>query len=210
MPADYKHCYWLIFTDLPVESIYRARLYRQETMIYLFVTPLLGWVATSSGQIFRTTDGGITWIKQLQTKKYFRSLKFADELNGWAGTLNQDSLLFHTTNGGNIWTLVDNLPNSPVAPHKLCGLSVVSKDVVYGSGGYNGQPVVIKTTNGGTSWQAIDMSRFATTLVDCYFVNKDSGFVVGGSPNALFNAKSGTTKIVILFTSDGGSSWVTR
>ena len=54
------------------------------------------------------------------------------------------------------------------------------------------------------------MKEYATNLVDCYFINKDSGFVVGGSPNAIFNPNSGTTKMVILFTSDGGETWVNR
>ena len=175
-----------------------------------FITPTLGWVGTAAGQIYKTTDGGDTWIEQFQTMAYIRSLKFADSLNGWAGTLDINNLLFHTTNGGNTWNPVTNIPTSPVTPFRICGLNVVNKDVVYGSGAYDGPAVIIKTTNGGTNWQSIDMSGYATNLIDCHFFNKDSGFVVGGSPDGVFNSNDITVKVVILFTSDGGNSWQTK
>lgn len=175
-----------------------------------FVTPFIGWAVNSNGQIYKTTNGGESWTKQKQASVYFRSVKFADTLNGWAGTLNAASLLFHTTNGGNNWDSVTNLPSLQGQDLKVCGLSVVSKDIVYGSGAFNGPPVILKTTNAGESWQLIDMKDYATNLIDCYFINKDSGFVVGGSPNAIFDPMDGTTKAVILFTSDGGTTWVNR
>ncbi|HKI77336.1 MAG TPA: YCF48-related protein [Ignavibacteriaceae bacterium] len=175
-----------------------------------FVNPSLGWVANSSGQIYKTTDGGNSWTQQLQISGYFRSIKFADSLNGWAGTLNQTQLLFHTVDGGDHWNLVTNIPTIPVIPKRICGLSVVNKDVIYGSGAYDGPAIIIKTTNGGATWQSIDMSSYATNLIDIYFINKDSGFVVGGSPNAIFNPNNGTTKVVVLYTSNGGSTWSTK
>lgn len=175
-----------------------------------FVNPNLGWAVNSSGQIFKTTDGGNSWTLQLQIKSYFRCVKFADSLNGWAGTLNNSQLLYHTTDGGNHWNLVTNIPTSPVSPKRICGLFVVNKNIVYGSGAYDGPAAIIKTTNGGATWKVIDMSSYATNMIDSYFVNKDSGFVVGGSPNAIFDPNNGTTKVVILYTSDGGDTWVTR
>jgi len=175
-----------------------------------FVNPNLGWAVNSSGQIFRTTNGGNSWTMQLQISAYFRCVKFADSLNGWAGTLDNTQLLYHTTDSGKNWNLVTNIPTSPVSPKRICGLFVVNKNIVYGSGAYDGPAVIIKTTDGGTNWQSIDMSSYATNLIDCYFVNKDSGFVVGGSPNAVFNPNTGTTKVVVLYTADGGNTWVTR
>ena len=175
-----------------------------------FVNPNLGWAVNSSGQIFKTTNGGNSWTMQLQTGAYFRCVKFADSLNGWAGTLDNTQLLYHTTDSGDHWNLVTNIPTSPVSPKRICGLFVVNKNIVYGSGAYDGPAVIIKTTDGGANWQAIDMRNYATNLIDCYFVNKDSGFVVGGSPNAIFNPNTGTTKVVVLYTTDGGTTWITR
>jgi photosystem II stability/assembly factor-like uncharacterized protein len=198
-PFNYSQTYvWKQLPNAPVSG-------RNDDIS--FVTPMLGWVATGSGQIFKTTDGGDSWQVQLQTTAYLRSLKFADSLNGWAGTLDKNQLLFHTTNGGKIWNLVTNLPAAPVA---LCGLSVVSKDVIYGSGAYFGPPVVIKSTDSGLNWEAIDMSSYTSTLVDCHFFNKDSGFVIGGLDDGVFNGDLSTVKVVILFTSDGGNSWQTK
>lgn len=175
-----------------------------------FITPSLGWTVNSNGQIFKTTDGGNSWIQQLQISSYIRSIKFADSLNGWAGTLDNTQLLYHTTDGGDHWNLVTNIPDIPVTPKRICGLFVVNKNIIYGSGAYDGPAVIIKTTDGGANWQSIDMSSYATDLVDIYFINKDSGFVTGGSPNAVFDPNNGTTKAVVLYTSDGGATWITR
>jgi len=175
-----------------------------------FVNPSLGWAVNSSGQIFRTTNGGNSWTQQLQISAYFRCVKFADSLNGWAGTLDNTQLLYHTTDSGEHWNLVTNIPTTPVSPKRICGLFVVNKNIIYGSGAYDGPAVIIKTTNGGVNWQTIDMSNYATNLIDCYFINKDSGFVVGGSPNAIFNGGQGTTKAVVLYTTNGGNTWLTR
>ncbi len=49
------------------------------------------------------------------------------------------------------------------------------------------------------------MNKYVTTLIDCHFFNKDSGFVVGGIGNS-FNTRNGA----VLFTSDGGNTWVNR
>lgn len=49
------------------------------------------------------------------------------------------------------------------------------------------------------------MSAYTTSLIDCYFTSPDSGFVVGG-----LGAEFATRKAVILFTSNGGTSWVQR
>ncbi len=175
-----------------------------------FVNPSLGWAVNSSGQIYKTTDGGNSWTLQKQISGYFRCVKFADSLNGWAGTLDNTQLLYHTTDSGDHWNLVTNIPTTPVSPKRICGLFVVNKNIIYGSGAYDGPAVIIKTTDGGANWQSIDMSSYATNLIDIYFINKDSGFVVGGSPNAIFDPSTGTTKAVVLFTTNGGNSWFTR
>jgi photosystem II stability/assembly factor-like uncharacterized protein len=79
----------------------------------------------------------------------------------------------------------------------------LNKNVVYGCGIYFGPAYILKTTDGGVNWITIDMNKYASSLVDCYFFNKDSGFVVGGTGSQSYkNANS-----IILFTSNGGISW---
>ena len=163
-----------------------------------------GWGCTS-GDIWKTTDGGQTWALQYSTWGYPRSVGFVDSLTGWVGTLGPDSnhVLYQTTNGGTTWSLVDNIP--PPRPRGICGISVVNDSVMYASGKYTGPARMIKTTNRGATWTSIDLSAHAGALVDCYFFSPDSGFVVGSSSSSY---DTGYTRV--LFTSDGGNTWVTR
>ena len=170
-----------------------------------FVTSQIGWAVNSSGYIYKTTDGGNSWTSQFHSEVYFRSVKFADSLNGWAGTLDSSQVLYQTSNGGTDWELVTNIPDPK--PKRICGLSVVNKNVVYGSGAYDGPAIIIKTTNGGMTWESIDISHYATNLIDCDFSTPDSGYVVGGAPNGIF---PDSIRSIILFTGDGGQSWSTK
>jgi len=136
-----------------------------------FVDRLTGWAVNSDGNILKTTDGGETWAIQLTAPGvYFRCVGFADGNTGWVGTLTRNRRLFRTTDGGANWSRVTNLPaNAPVA---ICGISVVSPQIVYASGTNRPEdfPRVLKTTDGGTTWTAIDMSAHASILIDTFFL----------------------------------------
>lgn len=170
-----------------------------------WITPDYGYVANSTGQIWKTTDGGNSWTKVMQDAPYFRSMAFTDSLNGWAGTLNSVSTLFHTSDGGKNWTLVNNLPVPK--PKRICGMSVVNHNVIYGSGAFDGPPVIIKTINSGQSWTSIDMSAYAQTLVDIKFFSADTGIVIGGGLTGQFSYSNPTINSVVLYTTNGGESW---
>ena len=172
-----------------------------------FINPSTGWVVNTDGRIFKTTDGGESWQKQLDINVGLRSVGFADSLRGWAGTLTNSKILYMTTNGGVTWNQVQNIPDP--APEGICGIWVVNESVVYGCGRYDRPARIIKSINRGISWTSIDISEYATTLIDCYFFSPDSGFVVGGvgpTPTSFLS----DLNAVILFTSDGGNTWETR
>jgi photosystem II stability/assembly factor-like uncharacterized protein len=119
--------------------------------------------------------------------------------------------MFQTVNGGSTWTLVTNLPSN--APRAICGLYVVNDSVVYASGTnfpYKRYPTsVIKTTDGGKTWTAIDMSAYASNLIDIFFFDEKRGFVVGGYSDK--DDPDYTDVIpVVLYTSDGGQTWENR
>jgi len=110
-----------------------------------FIDPQTGWIATGDGAIYRTDDGGASWSPQFSDAgHYFRCIRFADSLHGFAGTLTSSNVLYRTTNGGTNWEPVTNLPVP--RPNALCGLSAPSSQVVYGVGSYSGPPRVITTT----------------------------------------------------------------
>ncbi len=172
-----------------------------------FINANTGWVAHINGIIYKTTDAGHTWVNQwFNNSTHIRSIGFFDSLNGIAGLYTIPSgftnPLLRTTNGGQNWTSVTGVP-SPI-PAGICGISVVNNHVMYAVGKIDGPANVIKTTDAGNTWHSFNMTGIADRLVDCYFFSQDSGFVFGGIGNI------STSQEVILFTSNGGSSWVTR
>ncbi len=169
-----------------------------------FINANTGWVITGqspSGAVYKTTNGGVSWVFQIQINQFLRCIGFADSLNGWIGVLNTN-LIYKTSNGGTTWTM-QTLPTP--SSSGTCGISVVNSSLIYACGRYEEPAYFIKSTNGGNTWSAVNMSAFVSTLVDCYFYSPDSGFVVGGTGSFYTN-----TKPRILFTSDGGSTWAVR
>ena len=173
-----------------------------------FVDPQRGWAANSNGKIIFTDDGGDSWIDQLSDPDvYFRCLGFVDDKTGWAGTLTSGKRLFNTNNGGATWTQVNNLPDNQ--PSAICGISVVSNEVVYASGtNFPNRPTgIYKTTDGGKNWTAIDMEPWADMLIDCYFTDENTGWVVGGNIDQDEQQIRDNSFPVVLKTTDGGTTW---
>jgi len=169
-----------------------------------------GWAVNSDGEILHTTDGGVSWPRQHQLPNgvYPRCIAFATPQCGWVGTLTPSLRMLKTTDGGTNWAEVDNLPAD--APSKICGLSVVSEQVVFGSGTNipRDTPGFIKTTDGGDTWQARDMSDHASILIDCHFTSPEVGWVVGGRADVANPSSRSNVKPIVLHTTDGGETWV--
>lgn len=68
---------------------------------------------------------------------------------------------------------------------------------------------MIKTVDGGATWTGWGMSEHANLLVDCFFTNPNRGWVVGGKANVA-NPSRDDVKPVVLFTEDGGQTWINR
>ncbi len=179
-----------------------------------FINASTGWTVNSDGKILKTTDGGVNWQQQFQVPGaiWLRSVGFTTPLNGWVGTVSPQQRLYHTTDGGETWTVVDNLPEN--APVKICGLSVVNESVIYASGTNDPADIparMMKTVDGGATWTAWDMSEYATILIDNYFINENIGWVVGGKADpSITNPRRDDVIPVVLYTEDGGTTWVNR
>jgi hypothetical protein len=129
------------------------------------------------------------------------------------------TLLYHTTDGGETWNAVSNLPKG--SPAGICGFHAVDEKVAYGSGtndpGLPG-PGIIKTTDGGATWTLIPMDKYADNLIDIYFFDEKNGFVVGGKNSAKAPrdnpaypkprlSRYAQLVPVVLRTRDGGRTW---
>ena len=163
--------------------------------------------ATSGGQIFKTTDGGLTWTKTLQAAKDLLAFSFYSPTKGVA-TGKDVATLYYTTDG-NTWT---NSPTPALGGFNytrsdIWGVYMVSENVAYGTGWGSRaaglQPTIhIKTTNGGQTWEYQTLPENQRTYVnfqDVYFKDENTGFCVGGS--------SSYEGGMILKTTDGGVNW---
>jgi len=204
-----------------------------------FFDELTGWLVNSSGYVCKTEDAGANWTPKfflppnLPSLPYLRCMSWANREIGWFGAVTGigdvdsitspsqfiQTLLHQTTDGGETWKPIENLPEG--SPAGICGFHAVNERVAYGSGtndpGLPG-PAIIKTTDNGASWELIDMRKHASNLIDIYFSDEDNGFVVGGlidekckidhkayPPPRL--SRYGQVRPVILRTRDGGKSW---
>ena len=203
-----------------------------------FFDELTGWLVNSSGYVCKTEDAGANWTPKfflapnLPSFPYLRCMSWANRQIGWFGAvtgIDPDvitspsqfirTLLHHTTDGGETWRPIENLPEG--SPAGICGFHAVNERVAYGSGtndpGLPG-PAIIKTMDNGANWELIDMRKYASNLIDIYFFDEKNGFVVGGlnDNNCKIDEKAyppprlsryGKVKPVVLRTRDGGKSW---
>lgn len=194
----YSQTHWEVLPNAPTTNS------RFEDI--MFISPEMGWLVHSQGRVYKTVDGGQTWTQIYQSVGgFFRSIVFTDSLHGWIGSLAGPDFLLQTTDGGSTWDPVANSQELPITG--ICGFSAASDSVVYGVGRFDGNPHLIKTTDNGQTWTASDFSQYASTLVDCFFLNPDTGFVVGGTKTGAFPTTIGA---VILQTNDGGQTWFER
>ena len=146
-----------------------------------FLNENLGWAANGYyAAIYKTTDGGQTWVNQLAESTpqlplntYFRNVEFLNENIGFVGTLS--GVFLKTIDGGTTWSRVETISPNPQA---ICGLDAVGTSTIYGCGAYFSPAFIIKSTDSGETWQYIDMSAHATALVEVMFTDENNGFLI--------------------------------
>ncbi|HRK00330.1 MAG TPA: T9SS type A sorting domain-containing protein [Ignavibacteria bacterium] len=100
-----------------------------------------GWVGGTYGELFKSTDGGVNWIRQYtgNDQRFIRSFWFYNDSIGWA--VGGNTKLLYTTNGGltfansNIqytlenYKLYQNYPN-PFNPETNIKFEVIKRSLV--------------------------------------------------------------------------------
>jgi photosystem II stability/assembly factor-like uncharacterized protein len=174
-----------------------------------FINGDTGWVVNVDGYIFRTNDGGNSFITQLFNPAVsFRCVVFTDSNKGWAGNLGTGSWssttdtmpMYQTSDGGSSWQIVTNISGS--LPKGICGLDAVNDSVIYAVGRVGGPCHIIKTLNGGVSWFSINTPSGAWYLIDCHFFSADTGLVIGATGSSFTNER-----YAIYYTTNGGNNW---
>lgn len=165
-----------------------------------FLNKDTGFAVSGSGYIYKTINGGQNWDSVYHNNQYIRSVEFSSHKRGFAGSLlsNGGPIFMKTLDGGITWIDISSLVT--ISNKGICGICCIDTNVTYAVGVWGSPAYVIKTVDGGTTWNQIDMSAYASRLIDVQFIDKNIGYVIGGS-NVV--AEGG----VILKTIDGGITW---
>jgi photosystem II stability/assembly factor-like uncharacterized protein len=158
-----------------------------------YISPEKGFAFMTWAQFGKTTDSGDTW--SLAPGGGFTAWDFfggfmLNQNTGYAVGDNQ--VLCKTTDGGEHFAIYEWNDYSDFTGIRIWAVHATSELnawAVADSG------VVFRTTNGGTTWSRSTIAGEEDNLMDIYFVNPNTGYIVG------FNGK-------IFKTSDGGNTWL--
>lgn len=116
-----------------------------------FVSVDRGWSVGAGSEVFRTTNGGLTWT-EINSPRFSHSICFIDSLVGFVGnTTGASSVyedysdIFKTVNGGNTWT-TQVIPQT-TSVHKI---SFIDSEYGFAIAGN-----LICTANGGEEWKPV-------------------------------------------------------
>ncbi len=195
-----------LWHELPDAPVAPSELKKHDDLF--FRNDTTGWLVTRSGQIFRTSDGGTSWLEQLHdSTAYMRCIRFFDDINGIAGNLLADSLgnvLYKTNNAGITWSVVDTAAITGEIPYGLCGLYAVDSLTIFGCGRHHGPSYFVRSFDGGISWESFNMSDSVGALIDLYFWDQNHGIMIGGT-----DEHSDSSHMLVLYTENSGDSWST-
>jgi photosystem II stability/assembly factor-like uncharacterized protein len=149
-----------------------------------------GIVATSSGPILSTTDGGENWalVSRVTRGDAVSNFFFLDEQRGWAAGARG---VFRTENAGQQWSPVSVDETGSVSGRAM---AFVDERVGWLAGMHAS---LMRSADGGTTWESPAIPLPAgerPSFWDVCFADSEFGWVVG---------EEGT----ILATRNGGSSW---
>ena len=211
-------CSWRIFAQTPVWSQFPGApsgTTRHDDIC--FVTETNGWSARGLGGIFKTTDGGKTWIQKLsKPNTHFRSIGFLSPSVGFAGNLGVGSydgsvtdtnLLYRTDDGGETWSVVPELNQTDMKG--FCAMYVLDSQHIYGGGRVRGPAHFVKSEDGGNTWFVTNLTATGIMggIMDVYFRDTNNGYVVGMDTNAYNSCISPYYHGAIAQTTNGGLTW---
>lgn len=164
-----------------------------------FVDSLHGWTAEATDFIYKTTDGGSSWIGYPGSPMGVNSISMLDTLTGWCvgsqGTFR--GKILHTTDGGLTW--LSQLERDNRAYY---GTSTQTrfKNITSGSTS-NFSPdtgKVVRTTNEGVTWDERTIADSIRALTKAQFIDSLHGWIIAGTSNSP----------AVLRTTDGGQTWM--
>jgi photosystem II stability/assembly factor-like uncharacterized protein len=157
-----------------------------------FITRDIGYVTGTrqfvAQNMYRTTDGGVTWTQQ--TINAGNSLDFVDANHGWV--MNVGGLGYRTTDGGTTWQQFI-LPNQGFSP-TISKIDFINQNVGWAVGWYG---YAAHTVDGGVTWQLQNIATQNDVILGVYVLSDSEVFAVGapsgGSPSEYHTTDAGVT-----------------
>jgi photosystem II stability/assembly factor-like uncharacterized protein len=131
-----------------------------------FLNATTGWRGGENGEIFKTTDGGASWVRQnTGINAAIYGIKFFDAQTGWA--TGAFGALLRTTDGGSTWTVSKFGDASySLGSTDLATITVVDAKTVHigRTGVSNGGTGMFYTSkDGGLTWKSISATPYQIT-----------------------------------------------
>jgi photosystem II stability/assembly factor-like uncharacterized protein len=176
------------------------------------VNELVAWAGCSGGRVFRTTDGGVTWVADSVSgaaRLDFRGIKAFDANTAVitsAGPAEQgQARIYRTADGGRSWTLAWTDSTKGIF---LDG--VAFWDAQHGftfSDPVDGRLVILTTDDGGVHWAKVAPANIPPVIKgEAAFAASNTQLAVQGSSNAWI-ATGGGAEARVFRTTDRGRSW---
>ena len=146
-----------------------------------FINSLTGWVFGSGNQIYKTTNGGLTF-DSTYLLTILNDMHFKDENTGIV--VGDGGDIFKTTNQGTNWYRINLPPNNYGDFRKI---SVISNKYCFV---VEDGKRVYKSTNYGDSWDSIGYVYGADHPYACRFSSVQTGWV-GGTYGEIFKSTNG-------------------
>ena len=165
-----------------------------------FVNKDTGWVCSRDvfdGGVFKTTDGGLSWVRQLNyTTDNPHSIFFINKDIGWIGT--EGFHLYKTYNGGVNWNLQYSIGSKDII--------FVNKDTGWiASSNHNN---VAFTSNGGDNWISQTLPPKDSIILTSrpnQISSVDGIVVYGVGGNAFFG--NGRVRGIVYKSTNSGNNW---
>jgi photosystem II stability/assembly factor-like uncharacterized protein len=154
-----------------------------------FPTPEIGYICGGNGTILKTADGGFTWTQQVcPTTQDLINIRFLNSDTGYCCSSLAtflSGMVLRTYDGGANWNIVYTDAQG------LLGIAIADANKIISGGG---SQVIVRTTDGGQTWANTYTGNSGTNMRGSWFINPDTGWVVGDL-GSLFE------------TNNGGASW---
>jgi photosystem II stability/assembly factor-like uncharacterized protein len=191
---------------------------RDKAYSVFFLDEKTGWIVGDNGLSLTTTDSGASWQRlAISAEDTFNDVFFIEE-RGWI--VGGGGLIMHTTDGGKTWKCQrgdaqQTFTETKMAVDGTCadvvesGRSLMKTFFLDKKKGFavGADATILRTEDGGSSWEDVSLDCMeilpedlmmngivSVNLYDVFFMNENSGWVVGDS-GAVFHSE------------DGGKEW---